>query len=70
MNGKILHTDNKIRLPTCLAKHSTVYERPQKYNIFHFSLEDDNEDKNFGIYANGLLVECCSIKICNMFSKL
>jgi hypothetical protein len=64
------YTDNKIRLPVCIDKRTTVYERAQKYNIYHFSLEHNDDTKNYGIYANGLLVESCSIKICDIFSKL
>jgi hypothetical protein len=70
LNGQIFYTDNKVRLPACIDKRTTVYERAQKYNIYHFSLEHDDDTKNYGIYANGLLVESCSIKLCNIFSKL
>jgi len=39
------------------------------FNIWHFSLDDVNIEDNYGVYANGLLVEACPyadmIKILN-----
>ena len=30
------------------------------FNIYHFALENDIYTYNYGVYANGLLVESCS----------
>jgi hypothetical protein len=51
--------DNKYRLITFLNEKSQLYEIPGKHRIYHFALEGDYY-KNYGIYANGLLVEACS----------
>jgi len=53
-------TDRKYRLPACLDKRTTVYKPPGTYTIYHLALEHDNYYMNYGIYANGLLVETCS----------
>ena len=60
INGDNFVTDNKYRLPVCVDNRSTVYEIPGNYTIYHFALENENYYSNYGIYANGLLVETCS----------
>ena len=37
-----------------------VYEVPGEYTIYHVALENEDNYMNYGIYANGLLVETCS----------
>jgi hypothetical protein len=58
--GDIYVTDNKYRLPAFLDEKSEVYEIPGTYTIYHIALENENYYYNYGIYANGLLVESCS----------
>lgn len=58
--GNIYITDNKYRLPACVDSRASVYESPGDYTIYHFALENDDYYMNYGIYANGLLVETCS----------
>lgn len=62
MNGGnvLCRTENKFRLPTCLDNRASVYEIAGKYKVYHLALENDNYYSNYGIYANGLLVETCS----------
>ena len=60
INGDLFITDNKYRLPACLDNRTSVYEKPGTYTIYHLALEHDNYYMNYGIYANGLLVESCS----------
>jgi hypothetical protein len=57
---KIFVTDNNYRFPVCLDNRSSVYEKEGKYTIYHIALENDNNYMNYGIYANGLLVESTS----------
>ena len=59
-NGKIYVTDAKYRLPACLDDKASVYEKEGMYTIYHIALDHDNYLMNYGIYANGLLVESCS----------
>jgi len=60
VNGRIFVTDGRYRLPACVDSRTTVYENKGMYTIYHFALEHDNFIMNYGIYANGLLVETCS----------
>jgi hypothetical protein len=53
-------TEKKYRLPACLDKKSKVYEKEGLHTIYNLALENDNYYNNYGIYANGLLVESCS----------
>jgi hypothetical protein len=58
--GDIYVTEKKYRLPACVDERASVYEVPGDYTIYHIALENDNYYWNYGIYANGLLVESCS----------
>jgi len=60
LNGDLYITDDKYRLPVCLDEKATVYDVPGKYTIYHMALENDEYYMNYGIYANGLLVESTS----------
>ena len=60
VHKKIYVTNKKYRLPACVDERSAVYPEAGTYTIFHLALEHDNERMNYGIYANGLLVESCS----------
>lgn len=58
--GKLFITDNKYRLMACIDKRAKPYRTSGIYTIWHFSLENDDYRKNYGVYANGLLVESSS----------
>ena len=58
--GNIYVTDDRYRLPACVDKRASVYEEAGVYTIYHLALENDNYYMNYGIYANGLLVETSS----------
>lgn len=62
LTGIIQKTDNKLHLPACVDSNSTVYETPGKYTVYHLALESEDKNTNYGIYANGLLVEACCEK--------
>jgi hypothetical protein len=47
-------------LPAFLDNRASVYEHAGTYNIYHFALENADYYMNYGVYANGLLVETCS----------
>lgn len=63
-------TDNKYRLPSCVDMRSSVYEIPGKYTIYHLALENNDYYMNYGIYANGLLVETCSKRYLKELSNM
>jgi hypothetical protein len=58
--GRIFITDNRYRLPACIDKRAEIYDKSGHFEIYHFALENDDRYMNYGIYANGLLVETCS----------
>jgi hypothetical protein len=58
--GDIFVTDNKYRLPSCIDKKAYPYEKEGTFRIYHFALVNDDYYMNYGIYANGLLVETAS----------
>jgi hypothetical protein len=58
--GKIYVTDNKYRLVACIDDRAKPYEEEGVFNIWHIALENADYYMNYGIYANGLLVETCS----------
>jgi len=60
INGNTYVTEQKYRLPACADERTVVYEVPGNYTIYHLALEHEDYYMNYGIYANGLLVESCS----------
>jgi hypothetical protein len=60
VNGDTFVTDGKYRLPAAADNNAVVYKTAGVYTIYHIALENDNYYNNYGIYANGLLVESCS----------
>jgi hypothetical protein len=58
--GKIFETDGKPRLMAYLDERAKPFEEKGTFTIFHLALENEYYTENYGIYANGLLVESCS----------
>jgi len=59
---KIYKTDDHYRLLACLDKNSEPYECEGLFTIYHLALENEEYTYNYGIYANGLLVESFSLR--------
>jgi hypothetical protein len=57
--GDIFVTGNKYRLLASIDEKSQVYPNKGVFDIYHICLVNSNEQQNYGIYANGLLVESC-----------
>jgi len=70
INDRIFVTDNKYRLPACVDHRSSIYEIEGTYTIYHIALENENYYMNYGIYANGLLVESCSKRYLKEYSNM
>ena len=68
--GQVYLTDGKARLAACLDERASVYESPGTYTIYHLALENDDYYMNYGIYANGLLVETCSKRYLKELSNM
>ena len=69
-NGTIYVTDDHYRLPACLDEKALVYEPEGIYTIYHLALDHDNYYMNYGIYANGLLVESCTKNYLERLSRM
>jgi hypothetical protein len=68
--GEIYITDDKYRVPACIDERTSVYEKEGTYTIYHLALDNDNYFFNYGIYANGLLVETCSKRYLKELSQM
>ena len=60
VNGDVFVTDNHFRLVACADEKAQPYDYEGFMNIYHIALEHHDALMNYGIYANGLLVESCS----------
>ena len=69
-NGGIYITDNQYRLPACVDPRAKVYDKQGNYTIYHIALENNDYYLNYGIYANGLLVETCSKRYLKELSNM
>jgi len=54
--------DDKYRLLSCVDDNAILYEKEGVVKVYHLAFENSDELANYGIYANGLLVESCTIK--------
>jgi len=58
--GYIPMVDDKFLLLACVSNDFKKLENNNVYTYYHIVLESENDDKNFGIYANGILTESIS----------
>jgi len=68
--GRIFVTDNKYRLMACLDERAKPYTEEGLQTVWHFALENDNYYYNYGVYANGLLVETTSKRMMKELSGM
>jgi len=68
VSGDIYATDGRYRLPIWVDERASVYETVGPFTVYHIALESNDIYMNYGIYANGLLVESCSKKCLNELS--
>jgi hypothetical protein len=69
-NGRLCVTGNKYRLPACVDDRTKVYEVAGMHTIYHIALDNEDYCLNYGIYANGLLVETCSRRFLKYLSNM
>lgn len=68
--GKIYVTSDKYRLLAAIDERAEPWKCEGTYNIWHIALENNDYDNNYGIYANGLLVESCSKRYLKELSNM
>jgi hypothetical protein len=60
VQGATFVTDRLYRLPACVDHRSDPFEKEGLFTIWHLALEHSDPYVNYGIFANGLLVETTS----------
>lgn len=70
LGGTIYVTEQKYRLPACVDPRAQIYNKEGHFVIYHLALDHDNYYKNYGVYANGLLVESCSKRYMKEYSNM
>jgi hypothetical protein len=68
--GRIFVTDKKYRLMACVDERAEPWNSEGVYTIWHIALENNDPQMNYGIYAEGLLVESCSINFLKKKSNM
>ena len=68
--GKIYITEKRYRLMACVDERAEPYEEEGLYTIWHFALEHEHVRANYGVYANGLLVETSSKRMMSEYSGM
>jgi hypothetical protein len=61
--GDVYITEEFYRMPAHMDDRAEPYDKEDRAEtIWHFALEHENVTHNYGVYANGLLVESCAIE--------
>jgi hypothetical protein len=68
--GRIFATDDHYRLMACLDNRAYPYTEEGVHTIWHFALEHNDYYMNYGVYANGLLVETTSKRMMKELSGM
>jgi hypothetical protein len=68
--GDVYITEYQYRVPACIDDRSEPYQKDDPVTIWHFALENHSIYRNYGVYANGLLVESCSIQYLTEMSNM
>ena len=68
--GKVYVTENRYRMMACIDERAKPYEEEGLYTIWHFALENADIRMNYGIFANGLLVETSSKRMMSQYSGM
>jgi hypothetical protein len=68
--GNVYITDNHFRLMACVDEKAQPFKKDAMIDIYHIALENEDYYMNYGIYANGLLVESCSKRYLTELSNM
>ena len=68
--GDLFITEQRYRLPAFNDKRAVPYEQRGDFRIWNLALEHEDYYANYGIYANGLLVETTSCRYIKEISKM
>ena len=69
-DGRLLQTDDKYRLMSYMSEHCNIYDYDGEVVIWHLALRHYDIYMNYGIYANGVLAESCSLRMLEEYSDM
>ena len=69
-NGRLLQTDHKYRLMAYMSDQCPIYDYDWDVVIWHLVLRHTNVHMNYGLYANGVLAESCSLRMMEEYSEM
>ena len=67
---RIYITTDKYRLMAHVDQRAEPYVNPGFHEVWHLALENDNYICNYGVYANGLPAETCSLRMITEYSGM
>jgi len=70
MVGRVFVTENRYRLMACIDQRAEPYSEEGVFTIWHFALEHEHIRANYGVFANGLLVETSSKRMMSQYSGM
>ena len=68
--GDVYVTENHYRVPIYLDRRAIPYTNNEPVTIWHFALEHLNIYQNYGVMANGILVESSSVEYMTEHSNM
>ncbi len=70
LQDRIFVTDNHYRLAACLDSRAEPITESSNVTIYHFALEHHDRKMNYSCFANGIMVETCSIRFLSELSNM
>jgi hypothetical protein len=70
LGENVYTTEGEYRLPAWLDMRAERFRESGEFRIWHFALEHHDYYMNYGIYANGLLVETSSKRYMRELSNM
>jgi hypothetical protein len=55
-------TEDLYRLPACVDKRARIYDQEGYFNLYHIALSNTDYYGNYGVYANGMVMETTSLR--------
>jgi len=55
-------TEGLYRLPACIDERSEIYGEEGYFDVYHIALANPDYYGNYGVYANGLIMETASLR--------
>ena len=68
--GDVFVTENHYRVPIFMDQRAKPYTDNEPVTIWHFALEHPDIEQNYGVYANGILVESSSAEYMTEHSNM